>query len=100
MAAESILPRFTEREWGPIGELLCLQENRHDIAEGCIQEAYTFVLDGEAQTRTAFHWVYTVREIRHMLEEADLATVGLYRSYDRDPFEMGSPILILVAERE
>jgi SAM-dependent methyltransferase len=99
MAAECILPRFTAREWAPIEDLFFLENNRYDVAESCIETTYTFVRNGSTDTRTGLHWVYTVREIRAMLEEAGLATCALHRSHTGEPFELGSGILIVVAEK-
>lgn len=99
MTAESLLPRLEERGWAPVGDLLFLEENRYDAAESCLETVYTFVRDGEATSRTARHWVYTVRELRELLGGAGLVTVGLYRSHDGEPFELDAPRLLLVAEK-
>lgn len=99
MVAESVLPGLEERSWSPIGDLLFLEENRYDAAESCLETTYTFVRDGEVTTRTARHWIYTLRELRELLDAAGLPTVSLYASTDGDPFELGSQQLLLVAER-
>lgn len=99
MAAESILPRFREREWAQVGDILFLEENRYHVADSCIETTYTFVRDGRAQTQTGLHWVYTLREIRQFLREAGLETQDLFRSLDGDPYEVGSTLLLLVAQK-
>jgi len=99
MAAECILPRFREREWAQVDDILFLEENRYHIPEGCIETTYTFVRDGRAQTQTGLHWVYSVREIRQFLREAGLETQDLFRSLDGDPYEVGSTFLLLVARK-
>ncbi len=99
MAAESVLPHLREREWRQIGDILFLEENRYDAVERCIETTYTFVRGGETHTRTGLHWIYTVREIRHLLAEAGLMTEGLYGSLDGGPFQVGSSYLLLVAEK-
>jgi hypothetical protein len=99
MAAECILPRLREREWAPVGDLLFLEENQYNIAESCIETTYSFVRQGKIEVRTGFQWVYTVREIRQMLEDYGLRTQSLHKTYDGVPFEVGSPFLILVAEK-
>ncbi len=98
MTAESVLPRLEERGWSPMGDLLFLEENRYDATESCLETEYTFVRDGEVTSHTARHWVYTVRELRELQEAAGLSVVGLYRSLDREPSELDSPQLFLVAE--
>ena len=99
-AAECILPRFTERQWAPVGDLLFLEHNRYDVAESCIETTYTFLRDGQSETRTGLQWVYTVAEVQAMLREAGFAVRATYRSCDGQAFELGSPILIVIAEKQ
>ena len=99
MVAESVLPGLEERSWSSLGELLFLEENRYDAAESCLETTYTFVRDGKTTSRTARHWVYTLRELRELLDAVGLQTVSLYASIDGEPFEFGSQQLLLVAEK-
>ncbi len=48
MAAESVLPRLRELEWAHVDDILFLEENRYDVADGCVETTYTFVRDGKA----------------------------------------------------
>jgi len=99
MAAECILPRFRERERAQVEDILFLEENRYHVAESCIETTYTFVRDGEAKTQKGLHWVYTAREVREFLREAGLQTQDLFGSLDGDRYEVGSPLLLLVAQK-
>lgn len=99
MTAESILPRLRDREWMQVDEILFLEENRYHVAESCVETTYTFLRGGETHVRTGIHWVYTVREIRAMLAEAGLVVKEQLGSLTRDPFQVGSPYLLLVAEK-
>ena len=90
MAAECILPRFTEREWTPVDGLYFLENNHYHVAESCIETTYTFLREGSAETRTGLHWVYTTGEIRAMLQEVGLAARSLYQSCEGQPFALGS----------
>lgn len=99
MTAESVLPNLRDREWAPVDDMLFLEENRYHIAEGCYETVYTFVRGGETETRSGFHWVFTVREIRSMLAEAGLTVTEMYRSLDCEPFQVGSRYLVLLAEK-
>lgn len=99
MVAEAVLPGLEERSWSPIGDLLFLEENRYAAAESCLETEYTFVRDGVTTQRTARHWVYTLRELRELLDSVGLTTIGLYASQDGAPFELGSQQLLLVAEK-
>src|SRR5262245_45934197 len=99
LAAESILTHFREREWMAVGDILFLEENRYHVAEGCIETTYTFVRDGVTERRTRLQWVFTVRERRALRAAAGLRVLDLYASPDRTPYAVGSPCLLVVAEK-
>lgn len=99
MAAESILARFREQEQAQIDDILFLEENHYHVAESCIETAYTFVRDGQAKTQTGLHWVYTIREVCELLREVGLETLELLKSLEGEPYEVGSPVLLLVAQK-
>ena len=95
--AESRLPNFREREWCKIGDILFLEENEFDHAQGRMITHYTFVRDGKEETRTASHRIYTYREIWRMLEEAGFAHVESYASLNKAPFKLGANQLLMEA---
>lgn len=99
MAAESILPKFEERTWYQIADILMTVEHRYQAEESCVDTDYTFVLDGKSETRSAKHWVYTTGEIRRMLERAGFVVLNLYGSVDCQPYKLGARDLVLVAQR-
>jgi len=99
MSAEGILPRLRGREWAQVGDILFLEENRYHMDEGCLETVYTFIRDGKSCTQSGFHWVYTVREVRQFMHEAGLEVRELLKSLDGEPFEVGSPYLVVVAEK-
>lgn len=98
--AEAILPAFLARRWYEVGNILMLIDNRYDVSHSRLQTEYTFVRDGKLEKRNSSQAVYTVAEVGRMLQEAGLATVELYGSADREPFQLGSPRLILVAQKQ
>jgi SAM-dependent methyltransferase len=99
LAAESILPKLQERGWVQINDILFLSARRYEAAESRLYIQYTFVRDDKQETREAWQQVYTVAEIRRLLEQAGLGTLALYSSLDQQPYQLGSPRLILVAEK-
>lgn len=100
MSAESILPRFTEFEWSPMGDILFLEQNQYDVQASCIETTYKFVRDGKTETRIGLHFVYTVAEIQRLLTEVGFEVLSLLAGYEDQPFGLGSPVLCVVAERE
>jgi SAM-dependent methyltransferase len=99
MAAEAILPNMKEQEWSRIDNIIMAEENRYHAGESCLETNYTFIQNGKVETRRSFHWVYTVAEIKRMLEQAGFITLETYSSLDRQPFGLGSQYLIIVAEK-
>jgi ubiquinone/menaquinone biosynthesis C-methylase UbiE len=95
--AESRFPNFREREWMKVGDILFLEENEFDHAQGRMITHYTFVRDGKAELRTGSHRIYTYREISQMLEEAGFARVESYATLNKDPFKLGANQLLMEA---
>ncbi|HLJ45282.1 MAG TPA: class I SAM-dependent methyltransferase [Bryobacteraceae bacterium] len=99
LAAESILPNFVERSWMDVRDLLFLSSRRYNASESCIDLEYTFIRDGIREMRPARYWVYTVAEIRRLLQDVGLETLSLYGALDKTAYRLGSPRLLLVAQR-
>ena len=95
--AESRLPNFQQREWNRIADILFLEENEYDHAQGRMITHYTFIRDGKDETRTGSHRIYTYREICRMLEEAGFAEVECYASLSKEPFKLGANQLLMEA---
>ncbi len=100
MAAESILPGLQLRRWFRVDDIFLLIDSQYDAADSRLDNEYTFVQRGNIETRPSSHWVYTVAEIRRLLDQVGLATRALYSSADEQPFQLGSPRLILVAQKQ
>jgi len=100
MLAESLLPNYEERLWRPVGDLLLLMENRYDPGESRLDTTYTVIQDGVLESRDASHWIFTLAELRGLLEAAGLETVGFCANTDGTPFELGSDRILLVAEKQ
>ena len=99
MAAESVLPQLDERSWVPVGDLLLLVEQDYNAAESRLDIAYTIVKGARQETRQAHNWIFTVGEISAMLSAAGLRTLGSYGDLYGNPYAVGDPRLLLVAEK-
>lgn len=98
--AECLLPRFREREWYQIDDILFAEENRYRVESSCVETNYTFVRDGTAETRPGVQYIYTVGEIRRMLANVGIVTIELFSTVQKDPFRLGCDQLLLVAEKQ
>lgn len=104
MAAESILPSLARTRWFRLGdmlsgEILMLSENRYHPAESRLDIDYTFVQNGQVETRPTASYIFTVGELCRMHREAGLEPVELVSSLNSEPYQIGSPRLILVSSK-
>jgi SAM-dependent methyltransferase len=99
MAAESILPTRVTRRWHKLGDIYMLSENRYVPEESRLDIDYTFIRGGEAETRPTSSYVHTVAAIRQMQSEAGLKPLEFLASIDGERYELGSPRLILIAQK-
>jgi SAM-dependent methyltransferase len=97
--AESRLPNFQQREWMKVGDILFLEENEFDYAQGRMITHYTFVHDGKEETRTGSHRIYTYRKICGLLEDAGFTRLKSYSSLNKDPFRLGANLLLMEAAK-
>ncbi|HKT12606.1 MAG TPA: class I SAM-dependent methyltransferase [Terriglobia bacterium] len=98
VSMETLLPRIQEREWTRIGDFLFLEENHYDHVHSRLNTNYTFVRDGQMETRSGSHRVYTYRELVRLLESAGLIDVQSSGSLAGDPFSPGSAQLFMVGK--
>lgn len=99
MAAESILPALQRSRWFRLGDLIMLSENQYDPRESRLDIQYTFIQNGQVESRPASSFVLTVNEICRLHQEAGLEPLHLYGSVQKEPFQLGSPRLILISEK-
>jgi SAM-dependent methyltransferase len=99
MAAESILPSLEVHRWFRVDDILLLVDNQYDAAHSCLDTEYIFVRGGKTESRPSSHLVYTVAEIERLLGAVGLETQAIYSSLDEQPFRLGSPRLLLVAQK-
>ncbi len=99
MSAESILPGLLQKRWHKTGDIYVLSENQYHPREGRLDIQYTFIRGGQTETRPTSSYVLTVNEICRMHVEAGLEPVELLSSIGGDPYQLGSPRLIVVSEK-
>jgi SAM-dependent methyltransferase len=99
VCAESILPTLVAKRWHRFGDLLIVSENRYDAAASRLDIEYTFLRDGTIETRPAASYVFTVAEIGRMLESAGFKVLAHHSGLAGEPYQLGSPRLIIIAQR-
>jgi SAM-dependent methyltransferase len=99
VTAESILPALVQKRWHRLGDLIILSENRYDPWESCLHIDYTFVQNGTIETRPTASYVFTSAELRRMLDAAGFDTLWFYGGAAGEPYQLGSPRLVIIAQR-
>jgi SAM-dependent methyltransferase len=98
--AEALLPALQERGWYESGGILVLSDRRYDPAEGRLHVEYTAVRDGKAEKWPMSARIYTYRELCRLFEDAGFAGPQGYGSLAREPFQLGSRRLLMVATKK
>lgn len=98
MAAESVLPDFEEQSCHEMGDIVMTIRERYLAEESCVDSEYIFERNGETDSRKAKHWIYTVAEIRRMLERAGFEILNCFGSLKSEPYKLGSRELFVVSE--
>ena len=87
------------RVWELAGDLLALEERAYHHETGRLESTWTFVRDGERETRDMSLRLYTYRELTALLEQAGFGDIQAYGDLDLTPFELGAPWLHLVTTK-
>ena len=98
-AAESILPTLLRRRWHRLGDIVMLSEATPVAAESRLDIHYTFIQGEVIETRATSSYIFTAAELRNMLAEAGFEVLALNGGVAGEPFELGSPRLVITARR-
>ena len=98
VSTETLLPRLLNREWTRFGDFLLLEENQYDHVKGRLNTDYTIVRNGQSETRSGSHRVYTYCELTRLMERAGFTDVKSFGSLAGDAFKLSSPQLFLVGQ--
>jgi len=98
-AAEVVLPRFKEREWYEVGDIIFAEVNEYSAARSCIETKFTFIRDGRTEVRPGRQFIYTAAEVQRMIVGAGLQIIATYGGLDRKPFALGAEILYVIGEK-
>jgi SAM-dependent methyltransferase len=98
MAAESVLPDFEEQSCHEMGDIVVTIKERYLAEESCVDSEYIFERNGETDSRKAKHWIYTVAEIRRMLERSGFEVLNCFGSLKGEPYKLGTRELFVVSE--
>jgi SAM-dependent methyltransferase len=97
--AECLLPAFQEHRSMEVGGITLVADSRYDHEQGRMFTEYSFVRDGQTDTRPSSQRVYTYHELAGLLGAAGFEPVSAYSSLTEEPFKLGAHRLLLVAKK-
>lgn len=98
-AAESILPAILKQRWHRLDDIIVLSQTRYVAEESRLDIDYTFIQGGVIETRPSSSYIFTVAELTRLLADAGFAVLSLAGGFAGEPYELGSPRLVLTAQR-
>jgi SAM-dependent methyltransferase len=96
-SAETIFPRFHEREWFELDDLKFLEHQAYDPVRGRIDTEYTLMSGQRMEKRVGSERLYTYSQIHQLLAATGFGEIAAYGSLAGDPFRLGSEGLLIVA---
>ncbi len=99
MSAESLLPHLVKERQIDVGGVSYFVRNAYDPVAGRLNQSCTFARGTETQAAEISIGVYTVAELRRLLESEGWQAIGAYGSLDGRPYEWGDRRLLLIAQR-
>ncbi len=100
MLAESIFPNWMNEDIFEVGDMTMEIENTYDPLECKMEIKSTFTKpDGTREGRDFQHYIYTLKEVIHMLGKGGLELTGLYNGVEGEDFALGDEQLYIVARK-
>jgi SAM-dependent methyltransferase len=97
--AETLLPNLQVKAWAKSGDIYFLSDRSYDPATGRLEVEYTFIRQGQIETKATSAQIYTYRQFHALVEEAGFADLQAYASLDQQPFQIGATRLLMVATK-
>ena len=103
MIAESILSNFTHysnhRSY-TIGDITMDISNYYNAGNSYMVSNLVYTKNGSMEEHAFKHYVFTMGEIKRLLQAVGLKIIAMYGSLEKIPFKIGDQQVYLVAEKE
>lgn len=100
MLAESIFPNWMNDDFFEINEFTMEVRNTYDSYESKMLIEATFSTpEGQREKKNFQHYIYTLKEIRQMLEKEGLEITDMYGGTDGRTFALGDEQIYIVARK-
>jgi SAM-dependent methyltransferase len=98
-AAESILPTLLPQRWHRFDDIIVLSKASYIASASRLDIDYTFIQGSKIEARPSSSYVFTVAELTRLLADAGFEVVSLAGGFAGERYELGSPRLVLTAQR-
>jgi cyclopropane fatty-acyl-phospholipid synthase-like methyltransferase len=100
MVAESILPNFSKNKSYTIGDIQMDITNTYEVTDSYMVSTILYTKGGKTETHSFKHYVFTLAEVKRMLQKQGLETKAAYGSVSEAVYKLGDPQIYLVAEKQ
>ena len=99
LLAESILVHFPTTGQYILGDLTMDISNTYVVEESYMATKLTYTKGDRTETHSFKHYVYTLSEVRRLLERFGLSTLAVYNSTEKTLYQLGDQQVYLVAQK-
>ncbi|HZF63808.1 MAG TPA: class I SAM-dependent methyltransferase [Chitinophagaceae bacterium] len=102
MVAESILPNFSnyaKNKSYTVGNITMDVTNIYKVEDSYMISNLLYTKEGKTEEHSFKHYVFTLGEIKRLLEQYGLRTMATYSSTSKSPYKLGDQQVYIVAEK-
>jgi len=98
-AAESILPNLKDKDWYELNDIIFLIENRYHPEQSVLESNMIFIKEGHSERKTAYHFIYTIAEIRELLLGNGFSSFEIYSGLNKEEYNFKNDQAYIIARK-
>ncbi|MDB5239730.1 MAG: Methyltransferase protein [Spirosoma sp.] len=98
--AESILAHFPKTGQYVLGDLTMDVSNTYVVEDSYMATELTYTKGDHKEKHYFKHFVYTISEVRRLLERHGLSIIAIYNSTEKAPYQLGDQQAYVVAQKQ
>ncbi|MBD2753233.1 SAM-dependent methyltransferase [Spirosoma validum] len=99
LVAESILPNFPHTGHYLLGDLIMDIRNSYVVGDSYMATEITYTKADRTEVHYFKHYVYTLSEVKRLLNKYGLRTIAVYNSTEKTDYQLGDQQMYLIAEK-
>jgi len=100
MIAESILPNFSKNKSFTVGDITMDITNIYSVEDSCMISHILYTKEGKTEEHSFKHYVFTLGEVKRLLQSWDLKTIATYNSPSITEYNLGDQQIYIVTEKK